>query len=199
MTRRRSGVRVAYRPPHSSTVTLGATASFGRGISARALVFAAFAGYDPFVSRGPADLDGRRVPSQRLGYAGGRRRCCWRSFSCSSCGRSAPGWSPIVLLGTAVFGLVHYRQTLEHCDRRRLLVQALRRSRARRELLDELVTTHVTGMTSLAVVAWKRCSSTARSTSSPTSTGPRPRSGSTRSTRSSTAGARPGRTTSSPA
>ena len=43
----------------------------------------------------------------------------------------------VVLLGTAVFGLVHYRQTLEHCGSAGCSCQIPGRSRARRELLDE--------------------------------------------------------------
>ena len=125
MTRRRSGVRVAYRPPQFRTpVTLDRTTLRGtqnrvvrpRGDFDLALVYVAFAGYNPFVIAelpGWMDAEFLRNASGTLVIAAVLLALVLM-FVVRSVGTRLVA---IVLLGSAVFGLVHYRQTLENCDR----------------------------------------------------------------------------------
>jgi hypothetical protein len=124
MTRRRSGVRVAYRPPQFCTpVTLDRTTHirttervvWPRGDFVLALVYVAFAGYNPFVIAelpGWMDAEFLRNASGTLVIAALLLALVLMFFVRSIGTRLVA----IVLLGSAVFGLVHYRQTLEHCD-----------------------------------------------------------------------------------
>src|SRR3954451_24828708 len=124
MTRRRSGVRVAYRPPQlslqshrteppSSGVDLGSVAMMRFAL---ALAFAAFAGYHPpMIAELPSWMDAQflRSLSGSLVVVAVLLALILM-FVVRSVGTRLVA---IILLGAAVFGLVHYRQTLERCDK----------------------------------------------------------------------------------
>jgi hypothetical protein len=125
MTRRRSWVRAPHRPPQLFTpVTLDRTPIRRGAVSVAALltdfvpalVFAAFAGYNPFVI---ADLPSW-MDAQFLRTASGTLivlailLALVFMFVVRSVGTRIVA---LVVLGAAIFGLAHYRQTLERCDK----------------------------------------------------------------------------------